>query len=109
MIRALAFSICLSWSSWVGADLIGSERPDLHAHYWASFGLALVLTEVLEGPEPAWGPGWGTPWATVAATVMVGGLGVVKELTDPAVDPADLWADAAGLATQAVLQWAVVF
>ena len=85
------------------------ERPDLHAHYWASFGVALVLTEVLEGPEPSWGPALGTAWATVTATALVGGPGLVKELTDARVDAQDLWADVAGLTTQALLQWVVVF
>jgi len=109
MTRALAFSVCLLWASTSTADPLGMERPDLHAHYWASFGVALVLTEVLEGPEPSWGPALGTAWATVTATALVGGLGLVKELTDARVDAQDLWADVAGLTTQALLQWVVVF
>ena len=68
-----------------------------------------MLTEVLEGPEPSWGPNLGTGWATLTATALVGVLGVVKELADTRVDTQDLWADVAGLTTQALLQWVVVF
>ena len=51
----------------------------------------------------------GTLWATVTATLAVGTVGLLKELTDDRLDGQDLLADAAGLTTQAVLQWVVVF
>jgi hypothetical protein len=92
------------------ADPLLLERPDLHAHFWASFGMALTLTEVLEGPDPTWGPQWGTGWATLAATGVVGLIGVLKEVAaDDAVDSDDLLADGLGLALNAALQFTVRF
>ncbi len=98
------------WSTPVrAADPLLLERPDLHAHFWASLALSLVVTEVLEGPEPSWGPAWGTGWALLVATGAVAALGVTKELTDPVFGVDDLLADAAGLGTNALLQWTVTF
>ncbi len=92
------------------AEPLFFDRPDLHAHFWASFGLALPLTEVLEGPDPAWGPQWGTGWATLAATGVVGAIGLFKEVAlDDGVDPDDLIADALGLAANALLQVTIRF
>lgn len=91
------------------ADPLLLDRPDLHAHFWLSYGVALTLTEILEGPEPGWGPGWGTAAATGVATVVVGLLGVAKELTDAQAQGDDLLADALGLAANALLQFTVEF
>lgn len=91
------------------ADPLLLERPDLHAHFWLSYGASLTLTEVLEGPQPAWGPAWGTGWALLAATAAVGALGLTKELLDHEVDGADLLADGLGLAANALLQVTVEF
>jgi hypothetical protein len=86
------------------ADPLLLNRPDLHAHTWLSFSLALTLTEVLEGPDPAWGPGLGTLWATVIASGAVGLLGVAKELSDDPGSGADLVADATGLLLNGLVQ-----
>ena len=93
----------------VRATEVSLDRPDLHAHFWASFALSLTLTEVLEGPEPTWGPGWGTGWALLTASVSVAALGLAKELTDDSVDGADLVADALGLTANALLQVSIEF
>lgn len=82
----------------------GPERPDLHAHFWLSFGVALVLTEVLEGPDPQWGPQLGTGWATLIATGAVAALGLAKELTDPKFSGDDLAADIGGLTAHMLVQ-----
>ncbi len=92
-----------------GARPLVLDRPDLHAHFWVSYGLALTLTEVLEGPEPAWGPQLGTGWALVIASGAVAALGGVKELLDDPADGADLAADGLGLLANGVLQYAVQF
>lgn len=86
------------------ADPFLLDRPDLHAHGWLSFGLALTLTEVLEGPEPEWGPGLGTLWATLIASGAVGLLGLGKELSDDVFSWDDLAADGAGLLLNAAVQ-----
>ncbi|MCA9546209.1 MAG: hypothetical protein KC613_17515 [Myxococcales bacterium] len=107
----LGLTLGLTLPAWAARadDPLLLKRPDLHAHAWASFGMALVLTEVLEGPEPAWGPGWGTGWATLTATGVVGLIGVVKELTDDQVTGSDLVADAVGLLANVVLQYSLAF
>lgn len=91
------------------ADPLFLDRPDLHAHFWVSYGLALTLTEVLEGPEPSWGPKLGTGRALLVATGSVALLGVVKELLDDRADGTDLVADGLGLAANGVLQYLVQF
>ena len=86
------------------------ERPDLHAHFWLSYGLSLTVTEILEGPRPRWGPQVGTYWAAAWATVGVGALGLLKELAlDSAVDTDDLVADGLGLAANWMVQVGVDF
>ncbi|MGK0361799.1 MAG: hypothetical protein ACI9U2_004117 [Bradymonadia bacterium] len=93
-----------------GPDWFLLDRPDLHAHLWLSYGLALTLTEVLEGPEPGWGPQWGTTKATLIATGIVGAIGLLKEyVVDDRADGADLVADALGLGLNAALQFTVSF
>lgn len=92
------------------ADPLGLDRPDLHAHAWVSYGLALTLTEVLEGPKPTWGPGWGTNRAVLVASGAVAALGLAKEyLVDSKADGADLLADAAGILANVLLQSLVDF
>lgn len=85
------------------------DRPDLHAHFWLSYGLSLTITEVLEGPEPAWGPQLGTGWALVIATGAVGALGLVKELTDDVFSGDDLLADGLGLLLNVGVQLVIEF
>ncbi len=92
-----------------GADPLWLDRPDLHAHFWLSYGASLTLTEILEGPQPAWGPQLGTTWAVLAATAAVGALGMAKELTDDRVDGGDLLADGLGLTSNVALQFAIRF
>ncbi len=91
------------------ADPLLLQRPDLHAHFWLSYGASLTLTEVLEGPDPEWGPAWGTGWALLAATGAVAALGVTKELLDDRIDGTDLLADSLGLAANALLQVTIEF
>jgi hypothetical protein len=55
------------------------DRPDLHAHFWLSYGLALTTTEVLEGPEPQWGPSLGTGMGLAISTGAVGALGLFEQ------------------------------
>ena len=75
-----------------------------------SYGLALTLTEVLEGPEPRWGPRLGTGKATLIATGVVAIVGLLKEYAvDDQADGADLVADALGLGLNAALQFTVDF
>lgn len=105
---AILLSACLAAPA-AAADPLLLERPDLHAHFWASFALSLTLTEILEGPEPSWGPAIGTGWALLSATAAVGAVGVAKELLDAEASGEDLAADALGLATNALLQVTVVF
>lgn len=101
-------SLCMVGSA--QAKPLALDRPDLHAHFWLSYGLALSLTEVLEGPEPTWGPRLGTGWATLIATGAVGALGLAKEyLIDDQADGADLVADALGLGLNAVVQFTIRF
>ena len=86
------------------------DRPDLHAHFWLSYGLALTASEVLEGPEPAWGPQLGTGRALAVSTGTVAALGLFKELVlDDAVGADDLVADALGLALNAAVQVMIQF
>lgn len=91
------------------ADPLLLDRPDLHAHFWLSYGVALTVTEVLEGPEPEWGPKLGTGWALVIATGAVGALGLVKELTDEEFSNEDLLADTLGLLLNVGVQLTVEF
>jgi hypothetical protein len=92
------------------ADPLALDRPDLHAHFWLSYGLALSLTEVFEGPDPTWGPQWGTGWATLFATGIVGAIGLAKEyVIDDQADGADLVADALGLGLNAAVQFTISF
>ena len=92
------------------ASRICLDRPDLHAHLWVSYGLALTLTEVLEGPAPEWGPKLGTGQATLIATGIVAIVGLLKEYAvDDQADGADLVADALGLGLNAALQFTVEF
>lgn len=91
------------------AALPTTDRPDLHAHFWLSFGLSLLLTEILEGPDPQWGPQLGTGWATLIATGAVGLLGLTKELIDPRFDSSDLLADLGGLGLNVLVQWTIDF
>lgn len=100
---ALALTLALTTAG-AQAELPTTDRPDLHAHFWVSFGLSLVLTEVLEGPEPAWGPRLGTGWATLIASTAVGLLGLTKELIDPRFSGEDLAADLGGLGLNALVQ-----
>lgn len=86
------------------------DRPDLHAHFWLSYGVSLTLTEVLEGPDPRWGPQLGTGPALALSTGVVGALGLFKELVvDDTVGTDDLAADVAGLLANVVLQVFVPF
>lgn len=86
------------------------DRPDLHAHGWVSYGLALTLSEVLEGPQPAWGGQLGTARATLVATGVVAVIGLLKEyVVDDQADGADLVADALGLGLNAIVQLTVPF
>ncbi len=91
------------------AEPLYLDRPDLHAHFWASAALSLTLTEVLEGPDPEWGPQLGTGWATLIASGVVGAIGLGKELIDPQLDPADLLADGLGLGLNAAIQFTLEF
>lgn len=91
------------------ADPFLLKRPDLHAHFWVSYGLSLTLTEVLEGPEPTWGPALGTGWALAIASGVVGAIGVTKELLDDVVTPEDLLADGLGILANALLQVTIEF
>ncbi|MEZ4474104.1 MAG: hypothetical protein R3F60_25615 [bacterium] len=104
----VALSLCLLATPAAARPLL-LDRPDLHAHFWVSYGLSLTLTEVLEGPEPTWGPALGTGPALAIATGAVAAIGIGKELLDDHVDAGDLTADALGLLTQAVLQLTVSF
>ena len=101
--------LCLLLASPAAAKPLLLDRPDLHAHFWVSYGLALTLTEVLEGPQPTWGPNLGTPRALAVATAAVGALGLLKEVLDDPGDPQDLLADGLGLAANALLQLVVEF
>ena len=86
------------------------DRPDLHAHFWLSYGLALTTTEILEGPTPTWGPQLGTGRALAIGTGSVAALGLLKEFAidkEPSWD--DLAADAAGLLANVALQLLVDF
>ncbi len=107
--RHVALFVVLLGVGRASADPLLLDRPDLHAHFWLSYGVSLTLTEVLEGPNPQWGPQLGTAAATGVATVVVGLLGVAKELTDTQAQGDDLLADALGLASNALLQFSVEF
>jgi len=108
-LRAIVAALILAGPARAGPPLY-LDRPDLHAHFWVSYGLALTVTEVLEGPDPTWGPALGTGWALAIATAGVGALGLAKELLiDRRAGGADLAADAAGLGANAVLQVTVRF
>ncbi len=86
------------------------DRPDLHAHFWLSYGLSLTLTEVLEGPAPAWGPDLGTGRALAISTAGVAALGLFKEFAvDDEVGSGDLLADALGLLANAAVQLLIDF
>lgn len=86
------------------------DRPDLHAHFWLSYGLSLTATEVLEGPTPTWGPQLGTGRALAISTGGVAALGLFKELVvDDVVGTDDLLADAAGLLANVLVQLLVDF
>lgn len=92
------------------ADPLWLDRPDRQAHFWLSYGCALTLTEVLEGPEPDWGPAWGTWRALAVSTAAIGALGLLKEYAiDDGTEVGDLAADALGLATNALVQMTVRF
>lgn len=92
------------------ANPLALDRPDLHAHAWVSYGLALTLTEVLEGPEPTWGPQWGTHRALLTASLAVAAIGLAKEyLVDEQADTADLIADLIGIGANVALQYTVRF
>jgi hypothetical protein len=108
---ALALTLTLAASSPARADKpLWLDRPDLHAHFWLSYGLALTATEVLEGPDPAWGPGLGTGRALAASTGAVAALGLFKEpVLDDTVGGDDLVADALGLALNAAVQVMIEF
>ena len=105
--RALILTLMLA--SPVSAKPLLLDRPDLHAHFWLSYGLAMTLTEVLEGPRPEWGPQLGTGWALLIATGAVGLLGVGKELADSTFSGDDLVADSLGLGMNALLQVTIEF
>lgn len=105
--RALLLTLALL--SPARADPLLLDRPDLHAHFWLSYGLSLTVTEVLEGPTPEWGPQLGTGWALVIATAAVGALGLGKELTDDEFSGEDLAADAFGLLLNVGVQLVVEF
>ena len=106
---------CPRWAdagdSWVESAYDTSlERPDLHAHFWLSYGLSLTVTEILEGPEPGWGPQMGTFRGTAWATLGVGALGLLKELVlDSAAGTDDLAANGLGLAANWLIQVSVDF
>jgi hypothetical protein len=86
------------------------DRPDLHAHFWLSYGLSLTATEILEGPSPTWGPQLGTGRALVLSTGGVAALGLFKEFViDDVVGKDDLLADAAGLLANVLVQLLVDF
>lgn len=85
------------------------DRPDLHAHFWVSYGLSLTTTELLEGPQPRWGPQWGTARATLVASTGVALIGLAKELSDDHVDGGDLLADALGILANVLVQTLVEF
>lgn len=108
----LAAAVLAAWAP--GAARADSplllDRPDLHAHFWISYGLALTTTELLEGPQPDWGPQLGTGPALGIATAGVAALGLLKEVAlDTAIDGDDLIADAAGLLANVALQLLVDF
>lgn len=108
--RAILLVASLTIAHPAGADPLGLDRPDLHAHAWLSYGIALTLTEVFEGPEPAWGPAWGTDVALLVASGAVAALGLAKEyLIDDRADRADLLADAIGIGANVVLQYTIQF
>lgn len=90
-------------------DPLYLDRPDLHAHFWVSYGLALTTTEILEGPQPSWGPQWGTAQATLVASGGVALIGLTKELLDEHVDGSDLLADALGILANVLIQTVVEF
>ena len=112
--RSIAGAVVLGlmcWASTARAERpLYLDRPDLHAHFWLSYGLALNTTEVLEGPEPQWGPSLGTGMGLAISTGAVGALGLFKEwVVDDEVSGEDLVADALGLALNAVVQVLIVF
>ncbi|MFN3197691.1 MAG: hypothetical protein ACE366_04645 [Bradymonadia bacterium] len=107
---ATAFAVGLACAGPAHADdPFYLNRPDLHAHFWVSYGLSLTATEVLEGPQPDWGPQWGTGKATLVASVGVGLIGIAKELTDERIDGGDLLADALGILANVLVQSLVEF
>jgi len=110
-VGGLTLALTLATSSPARADKpLWLDRPDLHAHFWLSYGLALTATEVLEGPAPAWGPRLGTGRALAVSTGAVAALGLFKELgLDDAVGGDDLIADALGLALNAAVQVIIEF
>lgn len=108
--RAILLIASLGLAAPSQADPLGLDRPDLHAHAWISYGLALTLTEVLEGPTPTWGPRWGTTVAVGVASGAVALLGLAKEyLVDAEADGADLIADAIGIGANVLLQYTIEF
>lgn len=109
-LRAAAAFVLLAAAPARAEPPLHLDRPDLHAHFWLSYGLSLTLTEVLEGPEPSWGPALGTARATALATGAVAALGLAKEyVVDDAPDGADLLADALGLLANVAVQALVEF
>ena len=107
--------LCLAvlWSAPTTARaerLFWLDRPDLHAHFWLSYGVALTGTEIMEGPDPRWGPQWGTWPAVGVATVGVAALGIFKETAiDDHASWDDLLADACGILANVAVQALVDF
>lgn len=108
MKRAILALLCLAAPARAERPFL-LDRPDLHAHFWVSYGLALTLTEILEGPTPEWGPQLGTGWSVLIATGAVGLLGLTKELIDEEFGTGDLLADFLGLSLNALVQFTIDF